>query len=158
MPMTKEEEEEKLVDLTVRHMTGRKELQARIKRRCWAATLANHAFTLRADVAHARHQLRVCKGKDLPEELEDARRRNHHFVVTMRTRRRYAAKVMRMEFRKVPLPPSNCLFTLLRVQSEWEAENFVALVAECCGTLLACAICFVWCLVIAECFESIWKE
>jgi hypothetical protein len=97
--MTKEEEEEeKLVDLTVRHMTGRKELQARIerrdelrnrfdelvfKRRCWAATLANHAFTLRADVAHARHQLRVGKGKALPEELEDARRRNHHCVVTM---------------------------------------------------------------------------
>jgi hypothetical protein len=95
--MTKEEEE-KLIDLTVRHMSGMKELQARIerrdelrkrfdelvfKRRCWAATLTNHVFTLRADVAHARHQLRVGKAEALPEELEDARRRNHQCVFTM---------------------------------------------------------------------------
>jgi flagellar biosynthesis regulator FlaF len=87
-----EEEEEELVDLTVRHMQARierrDELRKRFdelvfKRRCWAATLGNHAFTLGADVAHVRHQLRVCKGKALPEELEDARRRNHHCVVTM---------------------------------------------------------------------------
>ncbi|RCV35217.1 hypothetical protein SETIT_7G222800v2 [Setaria italica] len=81
-------------------MSGRKELQARIerrgelrkrfdvvvfKRRCWAATLANHPFTLRADVAHARHQLSAGRkeGKALPEELDDARRRNHHCVFTM---------------------------------------------------------------------------
>ncbi|OEL32830.1 hypothetical protein BAE44_0006143 [Dichanthelium oligosanthes] len=89
--MTKEEEE-KLIEVTVRHMSGTKELQARIerrdelrkrldevlfKRRCWAATLANHVFSLRAEVAHVRHQLRVGwkEGGPLPEELDDARRR-----------------------------------------------------------------------------------
>ena len=74
VPVTKEEEEE-LIEVTVRHMSGRKELQARIerrdelcksldellfKRRSWAATLANHVFAHRASVANARHhQLRV---------------------------------------------------------------------------------------------------
>ncbi|CAL5069764.1 unnamed protein product [Urochloa decumbens] len=87
VPMTKEEEE-KLVEVTVRHMSGRKELQARIERRdelrkrldevlfqrrCWAATMANHVFALRADVARARQQK---EGTPLPEELEDAQRRS----------------------------------------------------------------------------------
>ncbi|KAF8670229.1 hypothetical protein HU200_012249 [Digitaria exilis] len=89
-----EEEEQQLIDLTLRHKSGRKELQARIekrdelrkhldevlfKRRCWAATMANHVFSHRAEVALARHQLRVGskEGGPLPEELGDARRRIH---------------------------------------------------------------------------------
>ncbi|CAO2036357.1 unnamed protein product [Urochloa humidicola] len=88
VPMTKEEE--KLVEVTVRHMSGWKELQARIerrdelrrrldevlfKRRCWAATLANHVVGLRADVARARQQK---EGKPLLEELDDAFIMNEH--------------------------------------------------------------------------------
>ncbi|KAK3143812.1 hypothetical protein QOZ80_4AG0305220 [Eleusine coracana subsp. coracana] len=92
VPMTKEEEET-LVAVKVQYMEGRKELFARIekrdelrkrldevlfKRRCWAATLSNQVFALRADIAHVRHQLRIGwkEGEPLPEELDDARRRS----------------------------------------------------------------------------------
>ncbi|CAN6269140.1 unnamed protein product [Urochloa humidicola] len=89
VPMTKEEEE-KLVEVKVRHMSGLKELQARIerrgelrrrldevlfKRRCWAATLANQVVALRADVARVRQQK---EGKPLLEELDDAFIMNEH--------------------------------------------------------------------------------
>lgn len=91
MPMT--EGEETLIAVKVQHMEGRKEFLARMekrdvlrkrldevlfKRRCWAATLANQVFALRADIAHVRHQLRVGwkQGEPLPEELDDARRRS----------------------------------------------------------------------------------
>ncbi|RLM75184.1 hypothetical protein C2845_PM15G20670 [Panicum miliaceum] len=103
VPMTKEEEE-KLIEVTVRHMSGRKELQARIERRdelrkrldellfmrrSWAATLANQVFAHRARVAQARHQLRVGwkEGEPLPEEIDDALRcafvMNEHIVKGM---------------------------------------------------------------------------
>ncbi|TVU15891.1 hypothetical protein EJB05_39434, partial [Eragrostis curvula] len=90
--MTKEEEE-MLTALKVQHLEGRKEFFARMekrdelrkrfdellfKRRCWAATLANQVFALRADIAHVRHQLRVGwkDGDSLQEELDDAGRRS----------------------------------------------------------------------------------
>jgi hypothetical protein len=87
-------EEEMLIAVKVQHLEGRKDfffawmekrdgLRKRLdevlfKRRCWAATLANQVFALRADIAHVRHQLRVGwkEGEPLPEELNDARRRS----------------------------------------------------------------------------------
>ncbi|KAL6651320.1 hypothetical protein ACP70R_010245 [Stipagrostis hirtigluma subsp. patula] len=97
VPMTKEEEEE-LIGLKLQHMSGTKKLLARterrdqlrkrceevlFKRRCWAATFANHVVSLRADAAHVRHQLRVGwkKGEPLPEELLEARKRIHSVYV-----------------------------------------------------------------------------
>ncbi|CAO2043573.1 unnamed protein product [Urochloa humidicola] len=89
VPMT-EEEEEKLVEVKVRHMSGWKELQARIERRDelrrrldevlfqrrgWAATLANQVVGLRADIARARQQK---EGKPLLEKLDDAFIMNEH--------------------------------------------------------------------------------
>lgn len=55
------------------------------KRRCWAAIMANQVFTLRTDIAHVRHQLRIDwkKGDPIPDELIKARRcMNSAFVVS----------------------------------------------------------------------------